>query len=118
MSRSFRLLAAAGLVALAAGGSESRQSAKPTSPAAAPDAKKVDAATAANVSGKGLFEGTPPPATSIKMASDPACEEANKGGDLKSETYVVENGGLDNVFVYVKDGLGNKFIFDTTTEPG
>jgi len=117
MSRSFRLLAAAGLVALAACGSDSSKSAKPTSPAAAPDAKKVDAATAANVSGKVLFEGTPPSATSIKMASDPACEEANKGGDLKSETYVVENGGLDNVFVYVKDGLGNKFIFDTPTEP-
>ena len=115
MSRSFRLLAAAALVALAACGSDSSKSAKPAS-APAPDAKRVDPATAANVSGKVLFEGAPPAAASIKMASDPACEAANKGGELKSETYTVENGGLDNVFVYVKDGLGNKFIFDTPTE--
>ena len=32
------------------------------------------------------------------------------------ETFVVKDGGLDNVFVYVKDGLGNYF-FDTPTEP-
>ena len=29
---------------------------------------------------------------------------------------MVNNGGLENVFVYVKDGLGN-YYFDTPTEP-
>jgi hypothetical protein len=117
MSRSFSLLATAvALVALASCGSDTSTSGKPTSPAAAPDAKKVDAATAANLSGKVLLDGTPPPAATIKMASDPACAEANKE-DVKSESFVVDKGGLENVFVYVKDGLGNKYLFDTPTEP-
>ena len=33
-----------------------------------------------------------------------------------TETYVVADGGLENVFVYVKDGLGN-YYFDAPTEP-
>ena len=32
------------------------------------------------------------------------------------ETYLVKDGGLENVFVYVKDGLGN-YYFDTPTQP-
>ena len=29
---------------------------------------------------------------------------------------MVKDGGLDNVFVYVKDGLGANYVFDTPTE--
>ena len=29
----------------------------------------------------------------------------------------MDNGGLENVFVYIKDGLGNKYLFDVPTEP-
>ena len=48
-----------------------------------------------------------------------------RGSDLRSartrtaptfDTFAVQDGGLDNVFVYVKDGLGN-YYFDTPTEP-
>ena len=79
----------------------------------APDAKKVDAATAATVTGKVVFEGTPPENPVIKMASDPNCGTA----DFRAETYVVETGGLKNVFVYIKDGLGNKYLYEPATEP-
>lgn len=117
MFRAFRVLAAVcALAALAACGSDTSKSQKPTSPAAAPDAKRVDPSTAGNISGKVVLEGTPPAPTVITTSSDPACAEANKG-ELKSETFVVDNGGLENVFVYIKDGLGNKYIFDTPTEP-
>jgi len=117
MFRAFRVLAAVcALAALAACGSDTSKSQKPTSPAAAPDAKRVDPSTAGNIAGKVVLEGTPPAATVITTSSDPACAEANKG-ELKSETFVVDNGGLENVFVYIKDGLGNKYIFDTPTEP-
>jgi hypothetical protein len=117
MFRNFKVLAAvSAVIALAACGSDSSKSAKPSSPAAAPDAKKVDAATAATITGKVVLDGTPPAATVIKTSSDPTCAEANKG-DLKTETFVADNGGLENVFVYVKDGLGNKYIFDTPTDP-
>jgi hypothetical protein len=103
MSRSFKALAAVcAVAAMTACGSDSSKSAKPSSPAAAPDAKKVDA--------------TAPAPTPIRTDSDPACAEGNKDG-LKSESFVVDNGGLENVFVYIKDGLGNKYIFDTPTDP-
>lgn len=43
------------------------------------------------------------------------CARANTGG-VTFDNYVVADGGLDNVFVYVKDGLGN-YHFDTPAEP-
>ena len=113
-----RILKALAPVAFAAaiaacGGSDQSRSAEPASPKAAPDAKKVDAATAGTISGRVLVEGTVPQNPMIKMASDPACGSA----EMRGETYVVDNGGLENVFVYIKDGLGNKYIFDTPTQP-
>jgi hypothetical protein len=114
MSRNYKAIAFAALLAAAAcGGSDSSESAKPSSPAAAPDAKKVDTATAATIAGTVVYEGTPPQNATINMSSDPACGS----GTVTSESIVTDGGGLTNVFVYVKDGLGNKFIFDTPTEP-
>jgi hypothetical protein len=117
MSRIYKLITAAGCAALlAACGSGSNTSEKPSSPAAAPDAKKVDAATAGSISGKVLLDGKAPENRKIPMSSDPTCMEAHKDG-ATSESYVVDNGALENVFVYIKDGLGNKYIFDTPTTP-
>ena len=97
----------------ACGGSDPSKSAEPSSPAAAPDAKKVDTATAATVKGKVVLEGSAPENPVVKMTSDPACGNA----EVRAESYVVENGALQNVFVHIKDGLGNKYIFDTPTAP-
>jgi hypothetical protein len=115
MSRINRLLGCALIAAAvtACGGSDSSKSAEPSAPAAAPDAKKVDSGTAGNITGKVVLEGTPPQNPVLKMASDPACGS----GEVRAESYVVDNGALQNVFVYIKDGLGNKYIFDTPTEP-
>jgi plastocyanin len=63
----------------------------------------VDAATAGSIAGAIKLEGTPPPNPSINMGSDPYCM---KLGAASTPTFVVSNGGLQNVFVYVKDGLG------------
>src|SRR6266566_2078011 len=105
MFRNYKTIALAILlVATGACGSDSSKSPQPSSPAAAPDAKKVDAATAATITGKVLFEGTPPPNASINTDSDPACSEGGKP-NLTSESIVVDNAGLQNVFVYIKDGL-------------
>src|SRR5215212_11400141 len=115
MSRIYKALACAGLLAAigACSGSDTSKSANPSSPAAAPDAKKVDTATAATLKGKVVLEGTPPENPVIKMTSDPACGTAT----VRAESYVADGGTLQNVFVYIKDGLGNKYIFDTPTEP-
>jgi plastocyanin len=111
---------AIGFIVLLAGvsacGSDTSQSAKPSSPAAAPDAKKVDASTAATITGQVVFDGTPPKNPVINMASDPACGAGNTA-PVTSESVLVDNGGLQNVFVYIKDGLGNKYLFDTPVEP-
>jgi hypothetical protein len=114
MSSNYKAIACAALLAAAAGCGGS-DSAKPAA-GPAPDAKKVDAATAATITGKIVFDGTPPQNAVINMDSDPACGADGKT-PVTSESIVVDNGGLRNVFVYIKDGLGNKYLFDTPTEP-
>jgi plastocyanin len=105
-------------VALAAtmacgGGSET---AKTESGAAAGAGAKVDPATAGNVTGSVVVEGAVPKNVAIKMNADPNCLTAAPGEQLQ-ETYVVGGDGksLGNVFVYVKDGLGN-YVFDQPTD--
>ena len=99
------------LLALAAGCSR-QEAPQRTAPA---DAKRVDPATAGNVAGRVAIEGPVPANAPIKLGADPACAGAHTGG-ATLDTWVSEDGGLGNVFVYVKDGLG-KYSFDVPTEP-
>ena len=99
--------AAAVVLAAALGVSACGGTQQEAAPAAAPAviANPVDPATAGSVTGRISFEGAAPQPTPIKMASDPICE---KQGPAVTEAIVVGAGGaLKNVFVYVKDGLGN-----------
>ncbi|HEY3884206.1 MAG TPA: carboxypeptidase regulatory-like domain-containing protein [Vicinamibacterales bacterium] len=117
MFRRFKAIAgSAAIAALAAvaacGGSNQPATQKP-----APDAKKVDPATAGAISGKVLIDGKLPDNPVINMVSDPACVAANTGHEVRGESYVADNGGLENVFVYIKDGLGNKYVFDQPMQP-
>jgi len=113
MFRNSKLIAFAALLAATTGCGGS-DSARPASTGPAPDAKKVDASTAATLTGKIVFEGAPPKNAVINMDSDPACGAAGNG-DVTSESILVDNGGLRNVFVYIKDGLGNKYLYDAPT---
>src|SRR5258706_11548276 len=102
------------------GGSQgtSNTSGTPASPAGAPAGMKVDPATAGNVTGMVTIDGVAPKNQPIKMNADPVCVKENSAaGPQMQETYVVGADGkaLGNVFVYVKDGLGN-YVFDTPTE--
>src|ERR1700694_1717358 len=80
----------------------SEQPAAPGS-AAAPAAAPIDPATAASVSGTVSLAGAAPKAAKIDMSQDPACKGPNT-----AETVVADSGKLSNVFVYVKEGLGNR----------
>ena len=91
----------------------SRQEAPKRTPP--PDAKRVDPATAGTVAGRVTVDGVLPPNPPINLGGDPVCAQAHKDG-ATSETYISENGGLGNVFVYVKDGLG-QYYFDVPGEP-
>jgi len=81
---------------------------------AAPAAAPVDAATAGNITGKVTIDGTAPKNEGIKMNADPVCVKENATPQVQ-ETYTVTEGALGNVFVYVKDGLGNR-TFPKPTE--
>ncbi|HVL68844.1 MAG TPA: carboxypeptidase regulatory-like domain-containing protein [Vicinamibacterales bacterium] len=109
-----RFAIAASLLAVAftaCGGSEPAP--QPTT--APPGAQRVDAATAGTVSGRVVFQGEPPENPVARISGDPVCQRENSGG-YRFENYIVRDGGLDNVFVYVKDGLGN-YYFDVPAEP-
>ena len=106
------LCAVMGLVLLIACSKKPEEQAAAPSTAAtpAPAAMPIDPATAASVSGTVSFDGTAPKAAKIDMSQDPACKGMNM-----AENVVVDGGKLDNVFVYVKDGLGNR-TFDVPKE--
>lgn len=68
---------------------------------------RIDAATAGSVEGTVYFSGEAPPPAQIEMTQDPGCGKSGLGANF-SEQYAVRNGRMANVFVFVKDGLGNK----------
>jgi plastocyanin len=109
---------AAAVAACGGGGQEtSSTSATPSAPAGASGGQKVDPATAGDIKGGVTLDGTAPANAVIKMNADPVCMREVKG-EQKQETYVVGSDGksLANVFVYIKDGLGD-YSFDVPTEP-
>ena len=109
--REFQALTLAAAVAITAAACDGGSAPAPNTPP--PNAKRVDEATAGSVSGRVTFEGTPPASAPIKLDSDPACASQHPNG-LTPDTFVVNNGGLENVFVYVKDGVGD-YYFETPT---
>jgi plastocyanin len=91
------------LSAMACGGGESQPASTPP-PAAATATNPVDPATAATITGTVTLDGKPPAPEPINLASDAYCA---KQGAKTTKTFVVDGSGLQNVFVYVKDGLGD-----------
>ncbi len=65
----------------------------------------MDYAHGGTVTGVVRFTKTPPPPVEIDMAQDPVC--AMSSSDMTAD-YVVHNGGLANVVVYVQSGLGDR----------
>jgi plastocyanin len=73
-------------------------------PAAAPVAAvKVDPATLGEVSGTVRLAGKVPAPVKIDTSMDPACGMSGSP-EFSSEQYVVKDGKLANVYVYVKSG--------------
>ena len=86
-------------------------------PPAAPAGPSVDAATAGTVTALVKFDGQPPAPQMISLNGDPKCVSENGAPQRAEEQIVVGNNqALQNVFVYVKDGLG-AFGFPIPSEP-
>jgi len=95
------------LTALIGCGKKEEPTEQSTSPTEqAKPATPIDKSTVASVSGTVKLDGTAPKPTKIDMSQDPACK---KGGDNMTETVTTDGkGDLENVFVYVKEGLGDR----------
>jgi plastocyanin len=75
-------------------------------------ASKSDEGT---ISGVIKFDGTPKERKKIDMSQDTACATAE--GDKLADDTLVDNGKLENVFVYVSGGPSDKFDFGIPSEP-
>jgi plastocyanin len=113
-ARAFVVALALSVVLLLAGCSKkenTEQSSNAPAEKAAPAATPIDPSTVATVNGTVKLDGTAPKPSKIDMSQDPACKGANE-----AENIVVSGGDLENVFVYVKDGLGDR-TFDVPKDP-
>jgi plastocyanin len=68
----------------------------------------VDPATAGSVHGVVRFDGKAPAAKRISMDAEEACESLHKTPVFDEPVKAAKDGGLANVFVYVKTGLEGK----------
>lgn len=65
----------------------------------------VDLSNAGSVSGSVMFTGTPPAPEPIDMSDEEQCATAHDEQPVMHTVAVDSDGGLANVFVYVKEGL-------------
>jgi hypothetical protein len=71
---------------------------------------------AANVKGTVRFEGAVPKPKLVNMAMDPGCAKQHSGPVFAQEVMTDGKGDLQNVIVFVSEGLGDR-TFDTPTQP-
>lgn len=72
--------------------------------------------TGSIVHGRVRFEGKVPAPKPINMAADPSCMKGHSSPAMSQEMMVDGQGGLQNVVVFVSDGLEGR-TFDPPTEP-
>ncbi len=83
----------------------------------APVGPGVDPATAGSVTVTVNFEGPAPATVMMRLDGDPKCVAENGAGERADESILLGNGqALQNVFIYVKDGLSGH-AFPIPTEP-
>jgi len=70
----------------------------------------------ASVKGVVKFEGTAPKPRLINMAADPSCARQHPTPVAVEDIVTDTNGGLENVVVFIADGLGDR-TFDPPTQP-
>ena len=97
------------VVVLAAAGCNAPRPPAPAAEKKAPPAYyRVDPAEAAAVKGSVHFSGKRPPAHRISMDAEAECAALHKTPVMEDPVDTGKQGGLANVFVYVKSGLEGK----------
>jgi plastocyanin len=104
--RIFVLLA--GLAIASCGGRDAdRRAAKPVTP--------LDPATTGTIQVDVAFQGAPPAMKELTMSSFPECASQHQGA-VPAGDVLVKDGKVENAFVYIKDGLGDRG-FAVPTQP-
>jgi hypothetical protein len=67
------------------------------------------------ITGKISFDGPRPARTQVRMAADPNCKPDPEEA-LSDALVVAEDNALKDVFVHIKDGLGDR-VYETPTSP-
>jgi len=75
-------------------------------PASAPESAGDTGSGA--IAGKVSFSGTAPPPQRVKLSADPKCAAIHKDG-LERQPVKLKDGGLADVLVYVKSGIGASY---------
>ncbi len=70
----------------------------------------------ASVRGVVKLEGTVPKGKSISMAADPSCAKLHSAPMLSQDVVADAKGGLQNVIIFVADGLADR-AYDPPSEP-
>src|ERR1700690_3338263 len=78
--------------------------------------ESASATGAANVKGIVRFEGTVPNAKLISMSADPSCAKQHPSPVFAQEVVTDSKGDLQNVVVFISEGLGDR-TFDAPTQP-
>jgi plastocyanin len=86
------------------------------SAAAAKPAAKPDAGSTSSVVGRVRLEGPKPESTRTSMMADPSCAKLHPGGVMSEDFVVGNDGSLENVVVFISDGITEK-SFDVPVEP-
>jgi len=73
--------------------------------------------TGTSVRGSVRFEGKAPPAKAISMSADPACAKQHPSPVMAQEVMTDAKGDLQNVIVFVSDGLGDRTFDPPTSQP-
>lgn len=78
--------------------------------------QKVSAAGEGKITGTVKLDGTAPHMKGIDMSKDPYCSKAHASDPAHMETVVVgQNGGLENVVLYITEGLTGSAATETPT---
>jgi plastocyanin len=87
-----------------------------SAPHAARAGNPTPTATAASVRGVVHFEGKVPAAKPVSMSADPVCAKQHPSPVLTQEIMADAKGDLENVVVFVAEGLGDR-TFDPPAQP-
>jgi plastocyanin len=84
-------------------------------PVTRPPPTPLDPAATGRITGTVAFTGQPPAMGTLNMASEPQCVAAHSG-PVPTGDALVKDGRVENAFVWIKDGLGNR-VFPLPSAP-